>query len=59
VIADHKSILDRLEEADLITDEEVQTLLDLYRLGYEAGEAKTDAQRAFFKSREIYGKTGR
>src|SRR4051794_3480016 len=55
LVADHKAILDRLEAAELITDTEVKTLLDLYRLGYEAGEGKGDVQRAFLQSREIYG----
>ena len=56
LVADHKAILDRLEAAELITDEEVQTLLDLYKLGFEAGEGKADPQRAFFESRDVYGK---
>ena len=56
LVADHKAILDRLEAAELITDEEVQTLLALYKLGFEAGEGKGDPQRAFFESREVYGK---
>ncbi|MGO4536731.1 hypothetical protein [Leifsonia sp. 2MCAF36] len=53
-VSDHKAILERLEAAELITDEEVQTLLDLYVLGYEAGEGKGDPQRAFFESRQVY-----
>ncbi|QNE34036.1 hypothetical protein [Leifsonia shinshuensis] len=53
-VSDHKAILERLEAADLITDEEVQTLLDLYVLGYEAGEGKGDPQRAYFESRQVY-----
>lgn len=56
LVADHKAILDRLEAAELITDEEVQTLLALYKLGFEAGEGKADPQRAFFESRDVYGK---
>jgi hypothetical protein len=55
-VSEHKAILDRLEAADLINDEEVRTLLDLYKLGYEAGEPKGDPQRAFFQSREVYDK---
>jgi hypothetical protein len=55
-VNDHKAILDRLEAAELITDDEVETLLRLYKLGYEAGEQKGNPQRAFFESREIYGK---
>ncbi|MFE4949163.1 hypothetical protein ACFQ9V_03560 [Leifsonia sp. NPDC056665] len=54
LVSDHKAILDRLEAADLITDEEVETLLALYKLGYEAGEKKTDPQRAYFESWEMY-----
>jgi hypothetical protein len=56
LVSDHKAILDRLEAAELITDEEVETLLGLYKLGYEAGEGKGDPQRAFFQSRDIYDK---
>ena len=56
LVGDHKAILDRLESAELITDEEVETLLGLYKIGYEAGEDKGDPQRAFFESREIYDK---
>lgn len=56
MVSEHRAILDRLEAADLITDEEVKTLLELYRIGYEAGEGKADVQRAFFQSRSIYDK---
>ncbi|MFB2596485.1 hypothetical protein ACEXQE_01690 [Herbiconiux sp. P17] len=53
-VSEHKAILDRLEAADLISDEEVKTLLELYRIGYVAGEGKSDVQRAFFESRAMY-----
>jgi hypothetical protein len=56
VISDHRAILDRLETGGLITNEEAQTLLELYKLGFEAGEPKGDAGRAYFQSREIYSK---
>jgi hypothetical protein len=56
LVCDHKAILDRLETADLITGEEARTLLDLYKIGYEAGEPKADAQRAYFQSRDMYSK---
>ena len=56
VVGDHRAILDRLEAGGLITDEEVYTLLELYKIGYEAGEPKADAQRAYFQSRDIYNK---
>lgn len=55
-VGDHKAILDRLESAELITGDEAETLLSLYKLGYEAGESKGDPQRAFFASRDIYDK---
>ncbi|GEK80865.1 hypothetical protein [Agrococcus baldri] len=54
MVGDHRAILERLEVADLITHEEAGTLLDLYRMGYEAGEGKGDAQRAFFATRGTY-----
>jgi hypothetical protein len=54
VVSDHEAILDRLQVAELITGDEARTLLDLYRIGVEAGEGKADAQRAFFESRSIY-----
>ena len=56
LVSDHKAILDRLETADLITDEESRTLLELYRLGYVAGEGKADVQQAYFDSRDTYDK---
>jgi len=56
VVSDHEAILDRLETGGLITAEEAQTLLELYKIGYEAGEPQADAQRAYFQSREIYSK---
>lgn len=54
LVSDHRAILDRLEAAELITDEEVKTLLSLYKLGFEAGEPKGDPHGAYFRSREIY-----
>jgi hypothetical protein len=56
MVSDHEAILDRLQTAELIDGDEARTLLDLYRLGYEAGEGKADVQRAFFESRSIYDK---
>jgi hypothetical protein len=53
-IGDHRAILARLTAAELVTVEEADTLLGLYKLGFEAGEPKGDAQRAFFESRAIY-----
>lgn len=54
LVSDHEAILDRLQAAELITGEEARVLLDLYRLGYEAGEGKADAQRAYFETRGVY-----
>ena len=54
LVSDHKAILGRLEAGGLITETETRTLLNLYTIGYEAGEPKGDAQRAYFKSRDIY-----
>lgn len=54
LVLDHRAILDRLHAADLITEEEVHDLLALYRLGYEAGEPKGDAERAYFATRDAY-----
>lgn len=54
LISDHEAILDRLQTAELIDGEEARTLLELYRIGFEAGEGKADAQRAFFESRSIF-----
>ncbi|MCR8671522.1 hypothetical protein [Agrococcus sp. HG114] len=54
LVSDHEAVLDRLQTAELIDGEEARTLLDLYRIGLEAGEGKADAQRAYFESRGIY-----
>jgi hypothetical protein len=56
MVSERRAILDRLEAAELITDDELKTLLELYRIGYEAGKGKSDVQRAFFESRDIYDK---
>jgi hypothetical protein len=54
LVADHTAILNRLETGGLIGRTEAQTLLELYKIGYEAGEPKGDAQAAYFRSRDIY-----
>jgi hypothetical protein len=54
LVGEHKVLLTRLTDAAVISDEESRTLLELYRLGYEAGEAKGEPRSAFFRSREIY-----
>ncbi|WP_104087777.1 hypothetical protein [Arthrobacter sp. GMC3] len=55
-VAEHEAILARLSAADLITDEEAQTLLGLYKTGYKAGEPKGNPQRAYFETREVYSR---
>jgi hypothetical protein len=56
LIAEQKIVLARLTTAELITDEEADTLLGLYKIGYEAGEGNGNVQRAFFESRDTYDK---
>ncbi|MHA7178149.1 hypothetical protein ACX80D_16000 [Arthrobacter sp. Sr24] len=55
-VAEHQIVLARLSAAEVITDEEVEMLLLIYKLGYEAGEPKGDPQRAYFATRELYSK---
>lgn len=56
LVSEQKDVLARLTAADLITSQEASTLLGLYKIGYEAGEGKGNAQRAFFESRDVYSK---
>jgi hypothetical protein len=56
LVAEQKAVLARLTTAKLITDTEAKTLLSLYKIGFEAGEPKGNAQRAYFASRDIYSK---
>lgn len=55
-VAEHKVLLARLKATELISEKEAQTLLGLYKIGYEAGEPKGNAQRAYFETRDVYGK---
>lgn len=55
-VVEHKAVLARLSAADLITDGEAETLLELYKIGYDAGEPKGDPQRAYFTTRDEYAK---
>ncbi|MEO6530988.1 MAG: hypothetical protein ABI563_18385 [Specibacter sp.] len=55
-VGEHKAILARLIAADLITDKEAETLLGLYKTGYDAGEPKGDPQSAYFATRSVYSK---
>jgi len=55
MVSDHRAILDRLQTGGLITEAEGRTLLELYTIGYQAGEPKGDAQRAYFRTRDMYG----
>jgi hypothetical protein len=53
-VADQKAVLARLTDAELITGDEADTLLRLYKIAYAAGEPKGDPTRAYFESRDIY-----
>ncbi|WP_129545548.1 hypothetical protein [Arthrobacter dokdonensis] len=55
-VAEHRAVLARLSAAEVISEDEAETLLGLYRLGYEAGEPKGNPQRAYFETRDIYAK---
>lgn len=55
-VAEHRAVLARLTAAEVIGDDEAETLLGLYKLGYEAGEPKGNAQRAYFETRDVYAK---
>ncbi|ALE05784.1 hypothetical protein AL755_10395 [Arthrobacter sp. ERGS1:01] len=55
-VSEQRAILARLTAAELITVEEAETLLSLYKTGFEAGEPRGDAQRAYFESRKIHAK---
>jgi len=54
LVAEYKDIQARLIAADLISSEEAATLVQLYKIGFEAGEGKRDPQKAFFESRDTY-----
>jgi hypothetical protein len=56
LVAEYKDIQARLVAAGLISDDEAKTLLQLYRIGFEAGEKKRDPRKAFFEPRDIYNK---
>jgi len=55
-VAEHRAVLARLTAAEVISDDEAETLLGLYKLGYEAGEPKGNALQAYFETRDIYAK---
>ena len=55
-VADHMAILGRLTASHLVTGKEAATLLDLYKLGFEAGEPKGNPREAYFETRDIYSK---
>ncbi len=56
LVAEYKEIQTRLIAAGLISAEEAEVLVQLYRTGFEAGEGKRDPQKAFFESRDAYDK---
>ncbi|MFF2052621.1 hypothetical protein ACFVU2_13550 [Leifsonia sp. NPDC058194] len=53
-VADQKDVLMRLHEGGLITAEEVETLVQMYRHVMEASHDKGDVTRAYFGAREIH-----
>lgn len=53
-VAEQKEVLTRLHEADLISAEEVETLVQMYRHMVEASHDKGDVTRAYFSTREIH-----
>jgi hypothetical protein len=55
-IGEQRAVLARLTSAELISDDEAETLLGLYKIGFEAGEGKGDAQRAYFQTRDVFDK---
>src|SRR6185312_12303627 len=55
-VAEHMAILGRLTAADLVTGKEAAILLDLYRLGFDAGEPKGNPHKAYFETRDVYAK---
>jgi hypothetical protein len=56
LVAEYKEIQTRLIAAGLISSEEAEVLVQLYKIGFEAGEGKRDPQKAFFESRDAYAK---
>jgi hypothetical protein len=56
LVAEYKEIQTRLIASGLISSEEAEILVQLYKTGFEAGEGKRDAQKAFFESRDAYAK---
>ena len=55
-VREHELVLQRLVAADVIGGGDAESLLGLYKIGYEAGQGKGDPRRAFFASRDIYNK---
>lgn len=55
-VAEHMVVLGRLTAAGAVSGSEAATLLDLYKMGYEAGEPKGNAQKAYFETRNIYSR---
>ncbi|WP_162819106.1 hypothetical protein [Leifsonia aquatica] len=53
-VAEQTEVLRRLHEAGLITAEEIETLVQLYRHVMEASHDKGDVTRAYFHAREIH-----
>lgn len=53
-VAEQKEVLLRLHEAGLITAEEVETLVQLYRHVIEASHDKGDVTRSYFDARTVH-----
>jgi len=53
-VAEQKEVLLRLHEADLITAEEVEILVQLYRHVIEASHDKGDVTRSYFDARTVH-----
>lgn len=55
-VGEHRAILSRLVTSELITEPEAETLLRLYKIGFDAGEPKGDPHRAYFETRTMYSR---
>lgn len=53
-VAEQKEVLQRLHEASLITAEEVEILVQLYRHVIEASHDKGDVTRSYFDARTVH-----
>ena len=56
LVAEYKEIQTRLIASGLISAEEAEILVQLYRMGFEAGEGKRNPQKSYFETRDAYAK---